>query len=426
MLASPPFFKNRKEFFIVSVILMAIIAIRLFFTYQEYKSIKSLPTYYWTDAQVQKIYDGKGKNLGSTLLKLKSENGLTLYLYTDKKPPHRFEWLRVKIKPKNGTTFIDYLKGMFVYGNIVEHLEKGYDAKAHLRELIDKQHKNDSKVKTFYHAIFLADPLSRELRDKISMLGISHLVALSGFHLGIMWLILFGVLYIPYRFFQQKLFPWRNRNIDLGFITLILLLIFVLFVGAPPALIRSYVMLAIGWFVLILGLELLSFQFLAFALLLILAFYPKLIASLGLLLSFSGVFYIYLIIKWLKEYPGWFITIVAIPVLMFLLMFPIGHYFFGNTTIWQLMSPPLSILFILFYPVAAILHLLGFGGVFDTPLMTLFNLPQESIKIAMPTWLILSYLAVSFAGIFNKKAFYATIIFATAITTWYMGLYILR
>lgn len=426
MLSPPPLFRNSREFLYVALVLITIIVVRLFFIYQDYSSLKNLNGYYYTEAQVLKLYDGKGYKTGSKLLKLKSDDGLDFYLYTNSKPPKRFDWVRVKLKLKKNSTFFDYLKGFFAYGDIVEPVENGFDAKAFLREKINKQHNKNSNIETFYHAIFLADPLDRNLRDKISNLGVSHLVALSGFHLGILWLIIFGILFIPYRALQQKYFPWRNRNIDLGFVTLIILLIFVLFVGAPPALTRSYVMLAIGWFVLIVGLELISFQFLAFAMLVILAVAPKLIASLGLLLSFLGVFYIFLVIKWLKDYSAWFITLVGIPVGIFLLMFPIGHFFFGNTTIWQLMSPPLSVLFIVFYPLSAILHIFGVGGVFDTPLQALFNLPTESIKVAMPTPLILSYIALSILAIFNKKAFWTTLIFATLITAWYMGIYVFR
>ncbi len=426
MLAPPPLFRNRLEFFKVALVLIAIIVARLYFIYQDYSSLKNLKGYYYTEAQVLKLYDGRGYKAGSKLLKLKSEDGLDFYLYTNSDAPKRYDWVRVKLKLKKDSSFFDYLKGFFAYGDILEHLESGFDAKAYLREKINQQHNQDSKIETFYHAIFLADPLDRDLRDRISALGVSHLVAISGYHLGILWLIVFGILYIPYRAFQQKYFPWRNRNIDLGFITLIILLIFVLFTGAPPALTRSYVMLAIGWFILILGLELISFQFLAFAMLVILAFAPKLIASLGLLLSFSGVFYIFLVIKWLKDYPAWFITLVGIPVGIFLLMFPIGHYFFGNTTIWQLMSPPLSVLFIVFYPLVAILHLFGIGGVFDTPLQVLFSLPAESIKVAMPTPIILAYIVVSIEAIFSKKAFFTTLIFASLITAWYMGVYLFR
>lgn len=424
MLAPPPFFKNTKEFTLVSLLLIVVILGRLLFIYQDYKKLKSIQGYYFTEAQVIKLYNNRGKNKDSTLLKLHSINGLDFYLYTDKEPPNRFDWVRVKLKLKKNSTFFDYLKGFFAYGDIIEHTEDGFDAKAYLRSLIDKQHNGYKKLKTFYHAIFLADPLDKSLREKISALGVSHLVALSGFHLGILWLIIFGIVYVPYRFLQQKYFPWRYRNIDLGFFVLIVLGVFVLFVGAPPALVRSFVMLVIGWFILVLGLELLSFKFLFFALLLILTVAPKLIASLGLLLSITGVFYIFLVIKWFKDKPSWFITLIAIPVGIFLLMFPIGHLFFPNTTIWQLCSPILSVIFILFYPIAAIAHFFGLGYIFDKPLLWLFNLPKESIDITVSKYIIAIYIILSIASIFNKKFFFATLILATLITTWYMGVYI--
>jgi len=425
VLRAPSLFKNRREFLIVASTLVAIILARLFFIYQDYQSLKSTKGYYYTDAQVLKVFDAKEGKSADRLLKLKSADNLDFYIYSKSETPKRNDWLRVKLKLKNDTTFWDYLKGFFANGEIVEHLEDGFDAKALVREKIKKQH-SSSKIASFYNAIYLADPLNSELRDKISLLGISHLVALSGFHLGILWLVVFGLLYFPYKFLQKRYFPWRNRNIDLGFISLLVLLLFVLFVGAPPALIRSFVMLFIAWVVLIFGLELISFRLLAIALLLILAISPKLISSTALFLSFMGVFYIFLVLKWLRGYSNWLITLIAIPVGIFLLMFPVGHFFFGNTTIWQLISPPLSILFILFYPILAILHMFGLGGVFDNTLEALFNLPQDSINIAMPLPLFIAYLVLSLMAIFSKKAFYATLIFAVAITSWYMGIYLLR
>jgi competence protein ComEC len=424
VLAPPPLFRNKKEFLIISAILVSIIIARLIFVYQDYQSLKSLPNYYYTEAQVIKIYETKSN---STLLKLHSNTkNLDFFLYTNKEIPKRFDWVRVKLKLKKGTSFFDYLKGFFAYGDIIEHVEDGFYAKAFLRELIDKQHNGYESIKTFYYAIFLADPLDKNLRDKISSLGVSHLVALSGFHLGILWLMVFAAAYVPYRYFQQKYYPYRNRNIDLGLFTLIFLALFTLFVGAPASLIRSYVMLFIGWVILTLALELLSFKFLAFAVLLILAVAPKLVASLSLLLSMSGVFYIFLVIKYFQEKPAWFISLVAIPVGIFLLMFPIGHYFFPNTTIWQLCSPILSVLFILFYPLVAILHLFGLGSLFDGALLWLFNLPKGSIEIYLPNYIMAIYVALSISAVFSKRVFYATLIAATLITAWYMGVYLLR
>jgi competence protein ComEC len=424
VLAPPPLFRNKKEFLIISAILVSIIIARLIFVYQDYQSLKSLPNYYYTEAQVIKIYETKSN---STLLKLHSNTkNLDFFLYTNKEIPKRFDWVRVKLKLKKGTSFFDYLKGFFAYGDIIEHVEDGFYAKAFLRELIDKQHNGYESIKTFYYAIFLADPLDKNLRDKISSLGVSHLVALSGFHLGILWLMVFAAAYVPYRYFQQKYYPYRNRNIDLGLFTLIFLALFTLFVGAPASLLRSYVMLFIGWVILTLALELLSFKFLAFAVLLILAVAPKLVASLSLLLSMSGVFYIFLVIKYFQEKPAWFISLVAIPVGIFLLMFPIGHYFFPNTTIWQLCSPILSVLFIIFYPLVAILHLFGLGSLFDGALLWLFNLPKGSIEIYLPNYIMAIYVALSISAVFSKRVFYATLIAATLITAWYMGVYLLR
>jgi len=418
-------FKNRREFLIVATIFITIILLKLFLIYQDYQSLKSIKGYYYTDAQVLKIYDTKKNKGRGKLLKLKSEDNLDFYIYSNKETPKRYDWLRVKLKLKNSATFWDYLRGFFAYGDIVEYLEDGFDAKTVVRDKIEKQH-NSSKIASFYNAIYLADPLDRELRDKISLLGISHLVALSGFHLGILWLVVFALFYTPYIFLQKRYFPWRNRNIDLGFISLLILLLFVLFVGAPPALIRSFIMLFITWLVLIFDLELISFKLLAIVLLVILVISPKLISSIALFLSFMGVFYIFLILMWFKSSSNWFIALIAIPVGIFLLMFPVGHFFFENSTIWQLASPPLSILFIPFYPITAMLHILGWGGVFDNILKILFNLPQDSIDIVMPLPLFIIYLALSLLSIFSKKVFYITLIFVIVVINFYIGTYLLR
>ena len=179
-------------------------------------------------------------------------------------------------------------------------------------------------------------------------------------------------------------------------------------------------MLTLTWFVLVMGLELISFQFLAFAVLLILLLKPTLIASLGFWLSVTGVFYIFLLIKWFRNHSAWFITLVAIPVGVFLLMFPIGHIVFQNTTAWQLMSPPLSLAFIIFYPVALFMHLLGLGNLFDPALLALFELPKGSVAVEMPIPLIVLYIFMSIASIWSKRIFYATLFLATAITAYYI------
>ena len=411
MLKFPPLFNKTREFVIFSCILIAIIAARLLFLYQDYKELKSKDLYY-TKAQIIQIYKTKGS---SKLLKLKSKDGLNFYIFSQK-PVKNLDYVQVKIALKDDTTFLDYLNGFFAKGDVVNKLSSGVDSKAYFRDKITSQHKDYSSLKSFYTAIYLADPLDKKLREKISNLGVSHLVALSGFHLGIMWGVVFGLLFFPYKLIQQRFFPWRSRNIDLGFISLVIIALYVALVGAPPALIRSYLMLALAWLFLVIGLELISFRLLAVAWLLILVFMPKLITSIALILSFSGVFYIFLMLKWLKDAPNWFISFVAIPVGIFFLMFPIGHLFFPNTSIWQLMSAPLSLIFVPFYPISALFHIIGFGDFADKALVWLFNLPKNATEIIIPTPTIALYITLSIASIFSKKAFIATFILSVFIT----------
>jgi competence protein ComEC len=179
-------------------------------------------------------------------------------------------------------------------------------------------------------------------------------------------------------------------------------------------------MLFIGWILLIFGLELISFKLLFFTTFLVIAIFPKLLFSYSFLLSVAGVYYIFLILKWQKESFNLLKTIFIIPIGVFILMFPISHYIFPNSSIWQLASPILSVLFIIFYPLSLILHLLGYGDLFDNILSSLLILPRESVNIIMPIGLFTIYLILSIFAIFSKKVYIATFILALLITIWYM------
>jgi len=414
MLKIPPLFKTKKEFLVVIFILITIILTRLFFIYQDYSKLKNLDHYYYTDAQVETVFKDQNR---TTLLKLNSKDGYKFYLRTKNNDINNLDWLKVKIKPQKSITFIKYLRGFIAQGDVIQKSADGFDVKRSLRESIADQHISKT-LKSFYSTIFLADQLDNRLREAITALGSSHLVALSGFHLGIIWVIIFSILFLPYKIIKSRFFPWRNTKIDLGFISLVILALFVLFVGYPPTLIRAYFMILIGWMLLVFGVELVSFELLLFALLLIVAIAPTLILSVGFWLSIIGVFYIFLILKWLQDYPAWLLTFIIIPLGIFIFMFPIAHYFFGATSIWQLLSPLLSVVFILFYPISALLHAINLGWLFDKEILWLLNLPKEFTEVEVPSGLIALYIISSLYAVFSKKAFYFTLIFSIIITTW--------
>jgi len=147
---------------------------------------------------------------------------------------------------------------------------------------------------------------------------------------------------------QQKFFPYRHALFDVGLVAMILLAVYLCFVEFPPSLVRSYAMVLVGWIMLLLGIELLSFTFLTTILLSLVVLFPTLSVSLSFWLSVAGVFYIFLLLQYTKEYNKWMITVLFIPIGIFILMLPVVHHIFGVTSVYQLLSPLLSLLFIPF------------------------------------------------------------------------------
>jgi competence protein ComEC len=205
---------------------------------------------------------------------------------------------------------------------------------------------------------------------------------------------------------QQKYFPYRHALFDVGMVAMSILGFYVWFVDFPPSLVRSFAMVLVGWGVLLLGMELLSFSFLASVFLLLTLLFPSLLVSLSFWLSVAGVFYIFLLLQYTKTWNKWLITLGVIPIGIFILMLPIVHAIFGVTSTYQLMSPILSLLFVFFYPLVMLLHLLGIGGIFDTYLLWLFSLPANSVVSVIPSWLALGYLGLSMIAIWYRKVFY--------------------
>jgi competence protein ComEC len=121
----------------------------------------------------------------------------------------------------------------------------------------------------------------------------------------------------------------------------------------------------------------------------------------------SGVFYIFLVLQYSKGLNAWLITLVLIPLGIFVLMLPIVHTVFPVTSGYQLLSPLLSLLFIPFYPFVMALHLLGFGSLFDTALSALFTLPKSSTESLLPLWTIVGYIGLSIGAIWSKRLFWS-------------------
>jgi len=386
---------------------LCIILIRLCIEYYAYQNFISKPFYY-THANVLNAYEKSKGKYRYQVLKLRSDEGLTFYTTQYRKEDFNHKRLRVQIFPSQSIGFTDYLGTFYVKSRIKHQELLPHTFKDDLLGEVASQHQ-DASLQTFYNAIFFATPLEKELREKISMLGVSHLVALSGFHLGILWGLMYGMMLLLYRPLQQHFFPYRHALFDVGLVAMILLGIYVWFVDFPPSLVRSYTMVLVGWMVLLLGMELLSFTFLATIVLMLVALFPSLLVSLSFGLSVAGVFYIFLLLQYSKGVKPWIITLILIPWGIFILMLPIVHSVFGVTSLYQLLSPLLSLLFVPFYPLVMGLHLLDFGSLFDTALVFLFAMPQESGEALLPRWMLCVYSGLSVGAIWSKNLFWSAV-----------------
>ena len=400
----PELFSSSKEFIGFSALLVLLLFIHLTFKYYTYQTFISKPFYY-TYAEVMTAYSKKKNNRVYQVIKLHSDEGYTFYTTTHRRESFAHKRLRLQIFPDKSIDFWEYL-GTFYVKSKIKYQEKLSDTvKTSLVKSVALQHQ-ESSLQQFYNAIFFATPLDADLRERIAKLGVSHLVALSGFHIGILWGLIYGVLLLLYSPLQQKFFPYRFALFDVGLVAMFILGVYVWFVGYPASLLRAYAMVFVGWVVLLMGLELLTFSFLGMVMLSLVVIFPSLLVSLGFWLSVTGVFYIFLLLRYFDSANKWVVTLLVIPIGIFILMLPIVHTIFGITSSYQLLSPLLSILFVPFYPLVMFLHLLGVGNIFDDSLLWLFSLPQESQENLLPLWAMFGYVALSLGAIWQRRLFY--------------------
>ncbi|MFW2606351.1 ComEC/Rec2 family competence protein [Aliarcobacter butzleri] len=268
---------------------------------------------------------------------------------------------------------------------------------------IENNHQ-DEKIIELFNALFLAVPVSKELRDVITAYGIAHVVALSGFHLVVLSFVIYWILYFPYKFFQDRYFPYRNRKLDILLITIAILFYYLILTDIVPSLLRAFVMFCLGIYLLRSNIKILSYMTLFYTFLIVIAFYPKYIFSIGFWFSIFAVFYIYLFIQYFKNYNKW-LLFIFFNIWMFLIFNPIVHYYFPQTSYEQFYSIPITIFFNFFYPAEIFAHIFGFSDYFDEYLKIFIEYKIFVYEVFTPLYFYILYLFVSFLSIWSKKAF---------------------
>lgn len=366
----------------------------------EYKKFEELvyEEIYETNVAVLNIYDKKDY----IILKLKAKD-FTFFTSINKDIKiEKFDLLNIVFVSKK-VSFFDYLKGFYAKTIYFDKLKRKRNFKDTLIEKINLNHQ-DKMIQELFQALFLAIPISSELRDICTNYGISHLVALSGFHLAVLSFIIYWILYFPYNFFHKKYFPFRNRKYDLLLISMVILFSYLVFVDFVPSLLRAFVMLVLALFLLRSNIKILSYKTLLYTFLLVITFIPSFIFSLGFWFSIIAVFYIFLYLQYFKNMNKYF-SFLFFNFWIFLVFNPIVHYFFTQTSYEQLLSPFITMVFSLFYPFEIFLHLFDISIYFDDFIESFLNHKIDVFEVKTSIYFLVIYSSISFLSIYKKSFF---------------------
>jgi len=169
-------------------------------------------------------------------------------------------------------------------------------------------------------------------------------------------------------------------------------------------------MLLVGFVLYDRGIKIISMQTLFITVILLLCFFPKLFFALGFWLSVSGVFYIFLFLIHFKHLSKLW-QFILVPFWVYLLMLPFSLVIFGNFSIYHPLSILWTSLFTLFYPISILLHIIGFGDLFDGLLESLILLARESKQINLNFIFLIIQIFISLFSIFYKRFIYILLIF---------------
>jgi competence protein ComEC len=403
MLEKASLFKNRREAFFASGIFFFLLAYSLLVEFQNYKNLTRFDSVQ-TNASILKQYKTAKKTQSGQLrnyhiLKLQSEEGYTFYTNTKLSFPPSLGKKVVIVLFGDTISFYEYMHSFYARSYILE-VKETRTFKQNVNTAIASEHTN-ADMTNIYQALFTATALNKNLQTAFSNLGVSHLLAISGFHLGVLSAVLFFLLKYPYKFLQNRFFPYRSQKKDLFIIVAFVLFFYLLFLDSPASVVRAFAMLLVGFFLYDRGLKIISMQTLLLSILLLLAFFPRLFFALGFWLSVAGVFYIFLFLIYFKEMQKkW--QFIFLPVWVYGMMLPYSLVIFGTFSVYHPLSIVWTFLFTFFYPLSIFLHFAGLGDVFDGLLQSFVYLSQTHITLSISPFWLAFYILLSLLAIFQR------------------------
>jgi len=256
--------------------------------------------------------------------------------------------------------------------------------------------------------------LSSETKENYSVSGASHVLALSGLHLGIIYAIL-SLLTLGGRF----------RRVS-QLVIVIAIWTYVFIVGLSLSVVRSALMLTVFSFVTMLGRSNVSINTLSLAAIIMLLVNPANMYDVGFQMSFLAVLFILLLYKSLfsllpERYSHnivcrWVWGMVSVSLSAQIGVAPLVAYYFGRFSVYFLLTNFIvvpaatvilyaTVILLVFYPLPQIQGLIAKGmtyfvGYLNDILMNISSLPYSSIEELHPNLIQLFCVYVFIAAMY--------------------------
>ena len=408
-LERPELFQTSRDWLLFFVLMALTALIALGLEYHRYAALKTFTTAH-LDVRVVHQYSKHGQ----TLLKVKSTDGPLFFMKADRSV-RNLEGYTLRIDAYTGRTgFLDYLQGGYVTARII----KVYPGRASRYEVADRiagQH-GSREVGALFAALAVATPIPGDMRQQLSALGVSHLVAISGFHLGLIALLFFTLFKPLYALAHRRWFPYRHADRDIFLAVATVLLGYVIYLEYVPSVLRAFAMLVIGYLLHDRGIKIVSFQTLSVSVVLLLALFPRLAFSTGFGLSVAGVFFITLFLHRFSTWKRWQ-QFIGIHVWVYGMMLPLSLSLFGTFDRFHPLSVVWTMLFPLFYPLAAGLHLIGEGALLEGVIGWLMSLPSVE-QVALSPVVTAAHGAAALLAVRYRWAVWLLLLFTFAIVVY--------
>lgn len=397
-------FENAREVYVFCLACALVFALNLGFSYYKFREFKAQNGVILQAKILQNYEKTNAKGKIYRVLKLKTQDFSFFTTTRADFDAQAKEQILIGAENKN-VKFKDYLSGSFFmpsYGTIeLRYASNGESVRDKIYAFIAAQHESE-KMTELFTALFLAAPVGKELRGDVNFYSVAHLIAISGYHLGLIFGAFYFIMRPIYRYFQARHFPYRNAKFDLSAAIFAVLFCYLALIGFVPSFLRAFLMSLLALFLLARNVRIVSFELLFVVICAAVSLMPSLLFSIGFYFSCMGVFYIYL---YLRHFGGrfsnlsnaillnfWVFSAMILPVL----------YFFPLVSAQQLAVLPITPLFSLFYPISVLLHAFGAGGALDEYLLEFLSWRAKGVNLSVPFWLFLLYNALSLASVKSK------------------------